>query len=144
MTDEDTNPLYLAGIECFNRGDYFDSHEVWEDLWNETRGPSRDFLKGLIQAAVCLHHLGNGNWHGTTKLLGSSRGYLFPYQPVYWGLDVGAFLQSMAETVAAARAAADPATAESPRAGGPQIRLEGTATHISQAGDTPRECDGSV
>ena len=24
---------YESGIELFNRGEYFDAHEVWEDLW---------------------------------------------------------------------------------------------------------------
>ena len=37
--DTSYDPRYLAGIVLFNRGDYFEAHEVWEDLWMETAGP---------------------------------------------------------------------------------------------------------
>jgi uncharacterized protein len=62
------DPLYLAGIEKFNECDYYESHEVWEELWTEYRGPSRKFYQGLIQAAVALYHFGNGNIRGARKL----------------------------------------------------------------------------
>ena len=41
----------------------------------------RLFYKGLIQAAVALHHFGNGNIRGARKVYRSSRGYLEPYRP---------------------------------------------------------------
>ncbi|MEI7780964.1 MAG: DUF309 domain-containing protein, partial [Planctomycetota bacterium] len=62
------DPLYLDGIEKFNECDYYESHEVWEELWTEYRGPSRKFYQGLIQAAVALYHFGNGNIRGARKL----------------------------------------------------------------------------
>ena len=34
------DPRYLRGVELFNRGDYFDAHEVWEELWLDS--PSAD------------------------------------------------------------------------------------------------------
>ena len=61
---EQYDPRYLEGIDCFNRGAFFDAHEVWEALWTDTEGPSRRFYQGLIQVAVCLHHFGNGNLRG--------------------------------------------------------------------------------
>jgi len=39
---EPYDPLYLEGIEKFNECDHFESHELWEELWTEYRGPSRD------------------------------------------------------------------------------------------------------
>src|SRR5437879_287850 len=33
------DPRYLAGIVLFNRGDFFEAHEVWEALWMESFGP---------------------------------------------------------------------------------------------------------
>ena len=30
------DPRYLKAIDCFNRGDYFEAHEAWEDYWVET------------------------------------------------------------------------------------------------------------
>ena len=64
MSDESYSPLYLAGIEHFNVCDFYESHEVWEELWTDYQGPSRKFYQGLIQAAVALHHFGNGNTPG--------------------------------------------------------------------------------
>ena len=60
----------------FDKGEYFEAHEVWEDLWNEAGGARHAYLQGLIQTAVALHHAGNSNWNGTRKLLASALGYL--------------------------------------------------------------------
>ena len=84
--------LYLAGIEHFNVCDFYESHEVWEELWADYQGPSRKFYQGLIQAAVALHHFGNGNIRGARKLYHSTRSYLEPYRPWHMGLDLEKFL----------------------------------------------------
>jgi predicted metal-dependent hydrolase len=65
---------------------------VWEELWKNYTGPLRLFYKGLIQAAVALHHFGNGNVRGARKVYGSSRGYLAQYSPSCEGLDLEKFL----------------------------------------------------
>jgi predicted metal-dependent hydrolase len=104
-------PLYLAGIEKFNDCDYFEAHEVWEELWTDYRGESRKFYQGLIQAAVALYHFGNGNIRGAKKLHTSVHGYLDPYAPRHLGLDVAGFLAAFDVCLAkvAAGTDADPA-----------------------------------
>lgn len=89
---DEFDPLYLQGIAFFNACEFFEAHEVWEDLWKNYSGPLRLFYKGLIQAAVALHHFGNGNIRGARKVYGSSRGYLSQYQPICEGLDLDKFL----------------------------------------------------
>ena len=86
------DPLYLQGIAFFNACEFFEAHEVWEDLWKSYSGELRLFYKGLIQAAVALHHFGNGNLRGARKVYGSSRGYLQQYLPTCQGLNVEEFL----------------------------------------------------
>jgi uncharacterized protein len=93
-TDAEYPPLYLQGIAHFNDCDYYESHEVWEELWTEYRGPSRKFYQGLIQAAVALYHFGNGNIRGARKLHASVHGYLEPYLPGHLGLDLTGFLRA--------------------------------------------------
>jgi len=93
------HPSYLLGVECFNRRDYFQSHEVWEGLWNATAGPAKLFYKGLIQGAVALFHLQRGNMHGAEKLFRGCKKYLSGYRPAYLGLDVEVFLAQMASCV---------------------------------------------
>ena len=87
---------YLAGIVLFNRGDFFEAHEVWESLWMDTHGPERPFIQGLIQAAVGLCHFCNGNVRGAAKLYKSSRDYMDRFRPTFWGLDLDLFWTSMA------------------------------------------------
>jgi predicted metal-dependent hydrolase len=96
MTDS-YDPRYLKGIEYFNGCDFFEAHEVWEELWQEHEGPSRRFYQGLIQAAVCLHHFGNGNTRGAAKLFHSCRGYLEPYGAWHEGINVQNFLKQLEE-----------------------------------------------
>ena len=79
---ETYDPLYLKGIAYFNACEFFEAHEVWEDLWKSYSGELRLFYKGLIQAAVALHHFGNGNIRGARKVYFSSRDYLEQYRPV--------------------------------------------------------------
>jgi uncharacterized protein len=86
------DPLYLKGVAYFNACEFFEAHEVWEELWKEYSGDLRLFYKGLIQAAVALHHFGNGNIRGARKVYGSSRNYLAQYRPTCVGLDLEKFL----------------------------------------------------
>ena len=94
MSDDaqSVDALYAEGIRHFNVCDFFEAHEVWEELWTEYRGPARKYFQGLIQAAVALHHFGNGNIRGAKKVYLSSRSYLDDYRPSYLGLDLDAFL----------------------------------------------------
>src|SRR5947209_8221191 len=64
------------GRQFFDRGEYFEAHEAWEDLWKEAGGARHPFLQGLIQVAVALHHARNENFKGTRKLFASALGYL--------------------------------------------------------------------
>ena len=48
------------GRQAFNRGDCYQAHELWEQVWLELAGAERVFVQGLIQIAVGLHHLQQG------------------------------------------------------------------------------------
>jgi len=95
MSDNGYPLLYLEGIRLFNECEFFEAHDVWEELWSDHRGDSRKFFQGLIQAAVALYHFGNGNVRGARKLYHSSRAYLQPYSPRHRGLDVQKFTADM-------------------------------------------------
>ena len=52
---------YLGYFECFNRGLFYESHDVLEELWlGERTGPNGAFYKGLIQFAGAFVHLQKG------------------------------------------------------------------------------------
>src|SRR4051812_39696665 len=102
------DPRYLAGILLFNRGDFFEAHEVWENLWMETHGPDKPFFQGLIQAAVGLCHFCNGNVRGAVKLYRSSRDYMNRFGSSHLGMDTAMFWQQMDQCFAALLAAPEP------------------------------------
>jgi predicted metal-dependent hydrolase len=92
---------YLAGVGLFNRAAYFDAHEVWEELWLDCPAADRRFYQALIQAAVALHHWGNGNAAGATRLFHSGRRYMEPFRPTHRGLDVDRFWPQVEAALAA-------------------------------------------
>jgi predicted metal-dependent hydrolase len=122
-------PRYLAGIVLFNRHDFFEAHEVWEDLWQECCGPERKFYQGLIQAAVGLLHFGNGNLRGAVKLYRSSRDYMARYGTPYLGLDTEAFWRQMEHCFAQALA--------SPDLSGTQVRLDPSQVPVLRLNPPP-------
>lgn len=83
-------PALRQGIDEFNRAYFFEAHETLEDLWRETSGPLRLFYQGLIQLAVALYHLSNGNRRGALNLLSKGLDKLSVYQPVCQDIDVEA------------------------------------------------------
>ena len=49
---------YLGYFACFNRGQFYEAHDVLEELWLADRhGPNGNFYKGLIQFAGAFVHL---------------------------------------------------------------------------------------
>jgi predicted metal-dependent hydrolase len=66
---------------------------VLEDLWRVTTGRDREFYQGLIQLAVVLHHVRNGNVRGATNVLATCRRHLAPYEPEWGGVDVSKLLE---------------------------------------------------
>lgn len=104
----DYDPRYLAGILFFNRRDFFEAHEVWEDLWAESAAPERGFYQGLIQAAVGLFHFSGGNLRGAAKLYRTSRAYMEPCGSPFLGLDAAAFWERMERCFAGVLASDSP------------------------------------
>lgn len=99
-TPDSPDARFLAGVELFNRGEFFDAHEVWEDLWRDCASSERRFFQALIQAAVAAYHYSRGNTTGAARLYNSGRRYMEPFRPAYLGLAVDAFWDAMAAHLA--------------------------------------------
>ena len=84
---------YLIGIRLFNEQEFFECHDVLEELWSETLGDAHLFLQGLIQAAVGMFHFGNGNLGGARKMYTAARAKLDRYPSPYWGIELSSFLK---------------------------------------------------
>jgi predicted metal-dependent hydrolase len=81
------DPLLARGIELFNRGEFFEAHEVWEELWTPERDPRRLFLQSLIHVTVGAYHASRGNPAGASRQLRKALRKIEPYLPQYEGVD---------------------------------------------------------
>jgi predicted metal-dependent hydrolase len=90
----DLDPRYLGYFDCFNRGLYYEAHEVLEDLWLEDRrGPDGDFYKGLIQLAGAFVHWKKGRLLPCGALLQLATRNLERYPKLHHRLDLEELLQ---------------------------------------------------
>lgn len=48
---------YEGYFTCFNRGEYYEAHDVLEHLWLKETGNNAQYYKGLIQLAGAFVHL---------------------------------------------------------------------------------------
>ena len=71
---------FRQGCDEFNSGRFFESHESFEEIWQEEHGRVRNLYKGLIQVAAAFVHISRGNFVGADRLLRTGVGYLQPYR----------------------------------------------------------------
>ena len=84
----DEAKLFHEGLHLFNDAEWFEAHEVWEDVWRLTTGPRKRFYQGLIQCAVTIEHVRRGNPRGVLNVFGTAvtkfEGLDNPYLGVDW------------------------------------------------------------
>ena len=80
--------LFQRGLMEYEKGDYFEAHEAWEDLWSDYNLPDRKFIQGLIQLSVSFVHLRNGNMNGARSLLKKCTEKFESYQYLQRGINM--------------------------------------------------------
>jgi predicted metal-dependent hydrolase len=96
LTPGERRRLLRDGINRFNRGEFFDAHEIWEEVWRSNLPEPRKLLQGLIQVAAGLHQiLDLHRTIGPRNTLAKARAHLEPYAPAALGLDVHGVLESV-------------------------------------------------
>ncbi len=96
---KETSPRseFLRGIELFNHAEFFDAHEVLEDVWRAAPEAEKKFLQGIIQVAVALHHYGNGNSTGARSVLRRAFRNLSRYPEGFGGVHLAGLLRSISD-----------------------------------------------
>jgi uncharacterized protein len=97
---------FQRGADLFNAREYFDAHEVWEDVWRAAPMEEKKFLQGLIQVAVALHHHSRGNLEGAGSLLARAQRNLSHYPGSYAGVNLAAVGAAITQCQQALRAGA--------------------------------------
>ena len=114
-------------VALFNRGAFWESHEMLEGAWRATGSP---FYQGLILYASAFVHVFRRNPHGVRAQLAKAEARLATYRPAYLGVDVDALF----EAADAARRALD--RGDVPRA--PRLKLDPARRSGTEAELGPR------
>lgn len=75
-----------AGLNCYQREEFFDAHEHWENIWRQSQGREKPFLQALIQVAGALHHYRRRNLRGCQALFRGAMRRLEPYPDCFGGV----------------------------------------------------------
>ena len=91
--------LLQQGIAEFNRGHFFEAHELWEEAWNETVGEEKRFYQALVQLAAGYHKLSLAQYNGARKLLERGNQTLRDFPSAYAGIDLTALREAVVHTL---------------------------------------------
>jgi len=69
MKSSEKEEKFERGLRHFNAREFFEAHEVWEEVWLVEAEPEKTFLQGIIQIAAAFHHYRRGNTDGAESLL---------------------------------------------------------------------------
>jgi predicted metal-dependent hydrolase len=104
------------GIHLFNRQEFYEAHEAWEEGWIDELSDDRLLLQGLIQVAAAFYKLQVGSPIGTVKLLEQGLPKLERFGSRPMGVDLEGLLPEVrawrtraSEMVARQQAGYDPA-----------------------------------
>jgi hypothetical protein len=98
------DPRLQHGIDLFNRREFFECHEVLEEIWTPERGPRRLFLQSLIHFAVAFYHDQRGNPVGAERQLRKGLRKIEAYLPHYEDIDTAALHRAGAAAIRIAAA----------------------------------------
>lgn len=85
---DDEAQLFHKGLRLFNDGQWFDAHEVWEDIWHLASGDKKRFYQGLIQYAVTIEHIRRGNPRGVRCVYETAQAKFHGLPDVYMGFNI--------------------------------------------------------
>lgn len=95
------SPYYLGYFELFNAQQFYEAHDVLEELWLPIRRePAGDFYKGLIQLAGAFVHLQKNRLGPAAALFKLARKNLEIYPATHEHLDMGNLLGIIDEWLA--------------------------------------------
>jgi len=124
-TDWQSRRLEQA-VALFNRRQFFEAHDVLEDIWMEERRSERHFYQGLLHIAVGFYHFDNKNHKGALSQLTKAADKLKDYVPAHRGIQVQQILMETAPFLLAARNRVNGLSAGIQLKKFPQLRYEQT------------------
>lgn len=109
---------FLKFIQTFDKGLYWEAHEILEEIWKRDR---QNFYKGLIQVAASWVHLQRHNRAGVLKVLPRALSYLEEYPEQHRGWDLARLVSDCRRCLDAVRGQPEPEVAPAEEC---RIRME--------------------
>ncbi len=89
MKSAEKDEKFERGLAHFNAREFFEAHEVWEEIWLIEAEPEKTFLQGIIQIAAAFHHYCHENPAGAESLLAAGIVKLSRFPEAHRGLAIG-------------------------------------------------------
>lgn len=96
---QNESKIFHDGINLFNDSQWFEAHEVWEDIWHLASGDKKRFYQGLIQYAVTIEHMRRGNPRGMRSVYQTALTKFERLPEVYMGFNIPRQLRALDELV---------------------------------------------
>jgi uncharacterized protein len=104
------------GIGLFNEGQFFASHEVWEQFYLETEAENKPFLEGLIQLAAAFRLFSDfGETKGPARMIYQALIRFENYRPAFLQIKVADLCQAAEAWAKAAEAGTANSAADIPK-----------------------------
>ena len=87
--------LFNKGVALFNKKEFYEAHEYWEELWLEHYLEDKKFVQALIQLTVAYYHLSTKNIKGAVSLLNKSLSKMELYAPENRGINVNKLIKTI-------------------------------------------------
>jgi len=98
FSGDGVDPRYAGYFVLFNRQEFYEAHDVLEDLWlADKHGSNGNFYKGLIQLAGAFVHLQKNRLRPAAALFKLARTNLEKYPHRHEQLDLAAVLALIAD-----------------------------------------------
>jgi predicted metal-dependent hydrolase len=112
LEEAERTRLMAEGRAAFNRAEFYEAHEHWEEVWDVADDPARTWVQGLIQVATGLHKLAGGRPDVCTTLLARALTKLMGAPEVLWGVSLADASTGAERALASIRAGSpiDPAS----------------------------------
>jgi len=81
----------IEGLRLFTAGEYFQAHEVLENVWREEPWPIRELYRAILQVSVAYYHLIRGNLLGARKMFRHSQVWLRAFRDSFQGINLDQF-----------------------------------------------------
>jgi len=85
------------GVALFNQREFFEAHEVLEDIWRAAPAEQKKYFQGLCQTAVAFHHFSTGNRIGMRSVMERALRNLEGCPSEFHGVDVAQLTKSLGQ-----------------------------------------------